>query len=283
MSLFAKTFVLINACLTLVLTFLMSVLLVQKADYRTHARSARSRLKSSSGDLQRARHDARARTRHLRRQLARRRHTLATLFRTHAVTRQMVVDQRQTLASLSPELAGLELRKTGLLQRLARTTRRHTRLARDLTAARAEREAAVARRARLLRTLSQTNAHILTERQRVNALQKVVIELADSTQKLRRIVEIIKDENFGFRPVELVPLLDGKVHGAADGLVRIDLGRDQGVEIGLPFSVVRGKTYIGYLRVIQVRKLSSTARVVPSMSPRGRTVRKGDRVTTRTH
>lgn len=281
MSLFARTLILINFCLTLALTLLMSVLLVQKADYRTHFRRAGARVQIGAAELKRARQDTRAQTRGLRRQIARRRRTLSSLSQTHAATRQLIGRQRQTQAALSPELAGLERSHTGLQQRVARINRRKAALERDLARARAERETAVANRGRLLQERSQADAQFLAQREKVNALRKAVIELADNTQQLRRIVEIIKEEHFGVEWVELVPPLDGLVQGVAGDLVRIDRGRDDGVEIGFPFSVVRGKTYIGYLRIVEVRKESATARIVKNMSPDGLTVRQGDRVTTR--
>lgn len=282
MSMFAKICITLNLLLTAILIFLMATLLTQKADYKARYLAVFKEAKSAGEDLKRKSEDYDARIHHAQRTVTSKRRNRADLERLDKEDKQVLKEQSATLSKLRTEVSGLDSRWTALQTRYKNLLQRRTELQKQTKQAREERDKAVAQRRDLKNNRSSVDSEILKLQEKVNDLTKLVIERGARTQELQLLVEMIKERYPDLDIPVQIPLIDGKVKSLSGGdLITLTVGRDDGVELGYPFTVVRGKTYIGRVVVRKVYKETCIARIDKSMLAPGRKIRAGDVVTTR--
>jgi hypothetical protein len=76
------------------------------------------------------------------------------------------------------------------------------------------------------------------------------------------------------------PKINGAVLGVGSksGLVMLNVGEEDGVKVGLEFTVYRGNTTVGKVVVMKVNANRSTARILPDLTKEK--VQPGDKVST---
>ncbi len=279
MSMFAKVFIVVNLLLTVALTFLMATLLAQKSDYKARWRVSFKEARVVTDELGSKTKDFNAQTRHKRLQMERKRINRTNLEVTYANIGKFATQQQASLSKLRSEVSALERSWGSLDGDHKRLVARRTGLQSQIKLAREQRETAVGQRKSLKSQRSTTDGEILKIQEQVNDQAKLVIKRALETQELVLLVEMIKERYPDLDIAEQIPLVKGKIKSIEGSMVTLTIGEVDGVEVGFPFTVYRGRAYIGRVVVETLLREKCVARIDTSMQSKNK-IMVGDTVTT---